>query len=282
MLLAAGVQLKDDASLSRILNYPARGIGKTTIEKLGTAAFERGKPFFEALADAPGLALRGSEGCMGLRDLILELRTQLEATPHARAALALGAPLARDDRDQARARAGGRGSRRPGAKWESVEELVHSLGQLDPADFDRPELTSVQLLQEFLARMTLDANEAEEDKKDRETSKRGTRSRCSRFMAPKGWSIPSSSSWGWRRGSSPISARSRRPPTSARSGGLLRGHHARARSSRPHARQDPHPLRQARAPPSQPVSRGHPQRVDPHAGRVPFARPVQQGSARRA
>ena len=41
--------LKDDASLRRILNWPARGIGKAAIEALGDHAFKNGHSIFEVL-----------------------------------------------------------------------------------------------------------------------------------------------------------------------------------------------------------------------------------------
>jgi superfamily I DNA/RNA helicase len=172
--------LKDDASLRRILNYPPRGIGKTAIESLSTKAFEQNKPFFEALADAPALGLRGAGSCTQLRELILSLRQQLEATPptpdmlshwakRSLEAIGMKRAIEQEETDDPAVAA---------RKWESVEELVHSLGQMNVADFDvpganaepvaDPSLTSVRLLHEFLARMTLDATEAEEDRKDRE------------------------------------------------------------------------------------------------------------------
>jgi superfamily I DNA/RNA helicase len=160
---------KDDASLRRILNYPTRGIGKSVIEKLGTLAFEQQKPFFEALSDAPGLALRGASGCIQLRDLVLGLRQQLEAieaTPEMlshwamRSLETIGIKRAIEQEEEDPAVVA--------RKWESVEDLVHSLGQLSLADFEGTALDGVKLLHDFLARMTLDAAEAEEDKKDRE------------------------------------------------------------------------------------------------------------------
>ncbi len=203
---------KDDASLRRIVNYPARGLGKTAIETLGTKAFEQGKSFFEALSDAPHLGVKGAAGAIQLRELILSLRKQLEQTPAKPEMIAhwakrsleyIGIKRAIDAEEEDPAVAA--------RKWESVEELVHSLGQVameddfanepgaDAASIAAalgseavsgvtstlglptstesdalPTLPStadtgaVAMLQEFLARMTLNAQEAEEDRKDRD------------------------------------------------------------------------------------------------------------------
>ncbi|MGZ3699891.1 MAG: ATP-dependent helicase, partial [Bdellovibrionota bacterium] len=80
------VNPKDDASLRRILNWPSRGIGKSSIEALGNHAFEQKLPFFEVLPEASRLAPRSYAGAMAFRTLILDLRAKLEAcapTPEA-------------------------------------------------------------------------------------------------------------------------------------------------------------------------------------------------------
>lgn len=46
------VNTKDEESLKRIINYPVRGIGKTTIEKIGIIAFEQNITFWEVLTRA--------------------------------------------------------------------------------------------------------------------------------------------------------------------------------------------------------------------------------------
>lgn len=163
----------DDASLRRIINYPVRGIGKTAIEKLGGLAFEQGKPFFEFLSEAPRLGVRGAEGCIALRDLILRLKQELENTElhpemiahwakRSLEAIGIKKAMEADEEDPAAF----------GRKWENVEELCHSIGQLQLSEFDASETVSpARVLQDFLSRMTLDVQEAEEDKNDREKKK---------------------------------------------------------------------------------------------------------------
>jgi DNA helicase-2/ATP-dependent DNA helicase PcrA len=47
---------RDEISLRRVINYPARGIGPTTIERIATAAMERGMPMFDGCQKANEIA----------------------------------------------------------------------------------------------------------------------------------------------------------------------------------------------------------------------------------
>jgi DNA helicase-2/ATP-dependent DNA helicase PcrA len=173
------VNSKDDASLRRIINWPGRGIGRSSMETLGSHAFENQISVFKALGKARELTPKTASAIQSFLDLILKLQEELEAAPAAPEAVAAWArrSLERiqakkaieeecDDPVQA------------GRKWENVEELVHSVGQLmvrpeDPvADLDVPPITGTQLLREFINRMTLEAQESEKDKdQDAETQK---------------------------------------------------------------------------------------------------------------
>jgi DNA helicase-2/ATP-dependent DNA helicase PcrA len=54
------VNTRDEEALKRIINYPARGIGKTSIEKLVTEANDRNMTMWQALEQAPNLGIRGA------------------------------------------------------------------------------------------------------------------------------------------------------------------------------------------------------------------------------
>ena len=63
----------DDISLKRIINFPARGIGETTISRVDTWARERGSPFFAALQRAgeiEGLQARAVTKLAAFHELI--------------------------------------------------------------------------------------------------------------------------------------------------------------------------------------------------------------------
>ena len=173
------VNLKDDASLRRIINWPGRGIGKGSLETLGTHAFENQISVFDALGKARELTPKTAPAIQGFLDLILRLKEELEASPATPEAVATWAKRSLekiqskkaieeecDDPVQA------------GRKWENVEELVHSVGQFnvrleDPIEeLNIPPATGAQLLREFINRMTLEAQETEKDKdKDADTQK---------------------------------------------------------------------------------------------------------------
>ncbi|MCM2322297.1 MAG: UvrD-helicase domain-containing protein [Oligoflexia bacterium] len=156
----------DDASLRRILNWPARGIGKSTIEALGTLAFEKHVPMFEALGEATGIKGKGEAGIVAFRELIGELRARLELTAATREGMAewgrwsierIGAKKAVEEDSEEPAEFA--------RKWDNVEELVHAIGQLSPGRA-RGEAGPLQVLQDFLARMVLEAKDEEEEARD--------------------------------------------------------------------------------------------------------------------
>jgi DNA helicase-2/ATP-dependent DNA helicase PcrA len=169
----------DDASLRRILNWPARGIGKASVEAIGDFAFKNGISFFAALdrsarpaSELDGVTTKSAAGIERFRYMMLDLRAKLDATPFEPTAIAQWAKscLERfevkkaldEDSDDALQNA---------RKWENVEELIHSLGQIRAednafADVAAEDRRAPLVLHEFLSRMALQAQEDEEDKKD--------------------------------------------------------------------------------------------------------------------
>jgi len=181
---------KDDASLRRILNWPARGIGKTSIEAIGGYAFSQGISFFEALPEAPRLAPKTAPAISNFRDLIRGLHQDLALVAFDAGAVVTWARASLEKIQAKRAVEEECDDPVQAAKkWENVEELIHSMGQFKPdhseqqeAQVDEeplvlvegsPSKTGLEFLREFLNRMTLEAQEQEKDeeKNDKDTQK---------------------------------------------------------------------------------------------------------------
>lgn len=177
----------DDASLRRVLNWPSRGVGKTSLETLGTAAFGEGVSVYRVLPRVAGIAPRAEKGAQAFLALISGLRAELERIPpgdDSLVSLAL-ANWARGSLEKAAIRkAVDEESDDPvqaAKKWENVEELVHALGQVKVSELPQPEpgesvavdeeakreSVGVAALREFLNRMTLESKD-DDDKDDKD------------------------------------------------------------------------------------------------------------------
>ena len=67
----------DSVSLKRVINYPHRGIGKQTINKLELFSHEKGMSLFKALKHAkevPGISLKRAEAVISFYDLVHKYR----------------------------------------------------------------------------------------------------------------------------------------------------------------------------------------------------------------
>ncbi|MFZ9596064.1 MAG: ATP-dependent helicase [Bdellovibrionia bacterium] len=133
--LRLAVNPKDDASLRRIINWPARGIGRTSIETLGTEAFQRGVSFFEVLPEAPRLTPKTAELILGFKKQIDSAHLRLKSLRWSDPAsvneglvqwmkqwlldLKLKEAIFEESDDPVQA----------SRKWDNVQELLHSVGQ---------------------------------------------------------------------------------------------------------------------------------------------------------
>lgn len=176
------VNPKDDPSARRILNWPARGLGKTTLDTVNTYALQQGISFFEALGITPGLSTKAQVATQAFCTTIHQLRAQLQnvvvtsqnlADWGRRSLTALGIKDAIYDDNEDDPLAAQR-------KWENADEMCNALGQINLAELeesesadDNPYMSSNSLpgapisallaLREFLGKMTL---EPEDDRKD--------------------------------------------------------------------------------------------------------------------
>jgi DNA helicase-2/ATP-dependent DNA helicase PcrA len=169
---------KDDTAIRRVINWPARGIGKSSIEAIHTFSVKNGCSFFEALQNesvTSQLNEKAKKGIGSFCQLLEELKRNLAAIKRedfgnqdtaflaaisewARKSLErVGAKLALQTEEDDIAKAQKR--------FENIDELASSIGMMDLAPISQesaPE-TGEPVLQEFLSQLVLNSKE-EEDK----------------------------------------------------------------------------------------------------------------------
>ncbi len=152
----------DELSLRRIVNYPPRGIGETSLERLAAQATLRNVPLSRVLGEVEridGLPSAARHGALGLHRLLEEARRRFRAGGSlARAALELleGVGL----RDDLASEPGPAGVRR----WENVLHLVRSIERYEQNESaDKPSLAA------FLQRITMRIEQTEEEAQNRVT-----------------------------------------------------------------------------------------------------------------
>ncbi|GAB4421102.1 MAG: 3'-5' exonuclease [Bacteroidia bacterium] len=155
--LRAAINPRDEQALQRIINYPARGIGKTSIEKLLIFADERGLGFWEAITQA-GQAGLGR----GVETKIADFATMIKSfgvLARGKDAYVTAAHIAKEsgilhDLHSERTAEGI-------ARWENVQELLNAAqGFVDDPDNDDSSLES------FLADISLFTDQDDKDDDD--------------------------------------------------------------------------------------------------------------------
>ncbi len=161
---------RDEAAVRRIINWPARGIGKSSLEGLNTLALDRQQALFEVLSQlTPGAFPKAEKGVADFLQAIRTSQQDLAQTPpEAGAVVQWGMRLLSrlkikegiavdcpDDPAQAQRR------------WESVEELTQGLGQLTPEEVfeaaDGQPVTAQLWVREYVSRLTLQGVDERED-----------------------------------------------------------------------------------------------------------------------
>jgi DNA helicase-2/ATP-dependent DNA helicase PcrA len=149
--LKLALNTADEISLRRILNYPARGIGETTLEKLVTHAFRRGWSLWQAVerADAlDDLPSAAREGCRGLERIVTDARRALAtARPPSEVARAIVDRLALKADIDSNAPSSSIAAKR----WASVEGVLGTLARREARGGD-----AAGDLAAFLQLLTLD------------------------------------------------------------------------------------------------------------------------------
>lgn len=155
----------DDVSVRRVINWPPRGIGKTTLKKLGDIALQQEISMMEAISRFGDASPKAKKGLDDFQSKVSQLRSELheiEPTPMAlslwaaRSLSVLGvrAGIESDHDDQAQAT----------IRWEIVEELANSIGRMNFEDMGKKPTDGVGALRNFITHLMLEAQEEEDDK----------------------------------------------------------------------------------------------------------------------
>ncbi len=151
---------RDEMSMRRIINYPGRGIGATSIERMATWATARGRPFAHALdhiEEIEGIPANGRRAAVMLRETLQAARDQIESgDPIAQTAAILfdSVGIKSDLLDET---AGASGPRR----WQNVLYLIKAIERFEQSpEGDKPSLST------FLHRITTRFQEAKQESDD--------------------------------------------------------------------------------------------------------------------
>lgn len=157
------VNTRDEENIKRIINYPARGIGKTSIEKIIVAANQTGLTFWEVLQRPDLTGIRGS-GATAIEEFVIKIKSfqaLLEKGNAYDVAFAVGkhtglvAELYNDKSVEGLAR------------YENVQELLNSIKEFTETPDEEGELRD-KSLGSYLQQITLltDADQNNDENQD--------------------------------------------------------------------------------------------------------------------
>lgn len=152
------VNSQDEENIKRIINYPARGIGKTSIEKIMVVANQQDKTFWEVIENPMLHGIKGAGGnsIENFVTMIHSFRTMLEKQNAYDVAFAVGkhtglvAELYNDKSVEGLAR------------YENVQELLNSIKEFTETPDEEGELRD-KTLGSYLQQITL-LTDADQDK----------------------------------------------------------------------------------------------------------------------
>ncbi|WP_345079385.1 ATP-dependent helicase [Nemorincola caseinilytica] len=151
------VNSQDEENIKRIINYPTRGIGKTTIERIIVRADELNTTFWEVIANPEIDGLRSSQ-TNAFVTMIQSFRTMLEKQNAYEVAFAVGkhTGLVKELYDDK--------SVEGVARYENVQELLNSIKEFTETPDEEGELQD-KSLGSYLQQITL-LTDADQDKEE--------------------------------------------------------------------------------------------------------------------
>jgi superfamily I DNA/RNA helicase len=164
--LKVAINGNDEISLRRVINYPARGIGDTSLERLAQHALARGWTLWQAVERVDALddiTATARDGCRALETMMREARGMLSAEGarpsqvlrHIAEKVALRADLVQASPSPTIA----------GRRWSNVESLFRTFERRE-AKNEAAGGSPTDRLQAFLHALTLDMGEDEADPGD--------------------------------------------------------------------------------------------------------------------
>jgi DNA helicase-2/ATP-dependent DNA helicase PcrA len=178
------VNPRDEVALRRILNYPARGIGRTTQLKLLEDARQRGDTLWDALrraAQGEGVTRPQAEALRHFVELVEEARTELLATEAALAAGSSGGrtlegwarELVKHLRLEETIRAENKSEKGAEIRVDNLRDFLSSVGKFEARVWAEQPLPDEELewappaLADFLERVSL-TDDADDPRKEKE------------------------------------------------------------------------------------------------------------------
>lgn len=155
------VNPRDEVSLRRIINYPARGLGTKSVERLGAYAAVQGISLYRALADAGHVSAMPPNAARAAGALHSQLKGAQEAFESGGSLTAVTRQLLSDLRFQETLSAEAEGGKRGAARWANVD---HFVGWLER--FEAEHRGQARSLQKFLERVTLRSDADKEELSD--------------------------------------------------------------------------------------------------------------------
>ena len=166
--LKLALNRQDEIALRRIVNYPPRGIGETSIERLTTHATAKGWTLWQAVERVDALddiTPSAREGCKQLEKQMSELRKMLliDRMPASAAARSFAERIG----FKAELDATSGSSLVAARRWGNVEALLKTFGKREAREVAKgKDATHEQALAAFLHALTLSFDDAEEGATD--------------------------------------------------------------------------------------------------------------------
>ncbi len=157
------INTKDNEAFNRIINFPARGIGKTTLEHITISASKHSKSYWDIIEDARTYGLSINSGAQKkLNDFVLMIKS-FQAELEILDAFELGNKIARGSGLISNLH----NDKTPEgiSRYENLEALLNGIKEfVEKEESDIPEIASGKTLADFMQDVALLTDADEEDK----------------------------------------------------------------------------------------------------------------------